>query len=387
MSTASAGYHKWIASAVIVALVSYGLISNRRLISGMFGDGATSGKIAKLEYRLQESFYPSSVAWSPDGRYIAVGSTMSSRIDIWDLSRRKIIETLHRKFPPASFHDIAWSPNGQYVTFCDAPGVLRVYSTHSWTEIHALGGPPGNGGCTQSAFSSDSSQLALLGTNLLQVASTADWQTIKSLNLGFGWGRGDPFNTITYLPNSHVVLVGGGQYVPISIHGHKLSSWDGRVWFLGPADEVPSREIRAYRAAGDNGGGGDIRSLTSSPNGRYIVTGVNTGAGDAGFGGIAVESVHILRVLDGQLIATPLDNADPRKFGRPEAIAYTHDGRYIMVPHDVAEGWIHILDGRTFGVIEVVRSGAFAFDVAVNQVNDEFAVGSGKQVIVWSLPN
>ena len=387
MNRVSAGYYRWIAAAVILGAVSYGLVSNRQTIAGMFGDGATSGKIAKLEYRLQESFYPTSVAWSADGRYLAVGSTLDSRIDIWDVSQRKIVETLHRKFPPASFHDIAWSPNSQYLSFCDAPGVLRVYSTRSWTEIHVLSGPPGDKGCSQSAFSGDSRQLALLTPYLLEVVSIADWQTIKSVNLNIGWGRGNFFNAIAYLPNSHIVLIGGGQRVVMTLYGHEADSWDGRVWFFGPTDEVPSRTISVYRAGGDHGGGGAIRSLTSSPNGRCIVTGVNTGAGDAGSGGIAVESVHVLRTSDGKLIAAPLDKVYPSRFGAPEAIAYTHDGLYIVVPHDVEDGWIHILNGKTFGVIDMVRSGAFTFDVAVSQVNDEFAVGAGKQVIVWSLPN
>lgn len=207
------------------------------------------------------------------------------------------------------------------------------------------------------------------------------------MNLNIDWGRGNFFNAIAYLPNSHIVLIGGGQRVVMTLYGHEADSWDGRVSFFGPTDEVPSRTISAYRAGGDHGGGGAIRSLTSSPNGRCIVTGVNTGAGDAGSGGIAVESVHVLRTSDGKLIAAPLDKVYPSRFGAPEAIAYTHDGLYIVVPHDVEDGWIHILNGKTFGVIDKVRSGAFTFDVAVSQVNDEFAVGAGKQVIVWSVPN
>jgi WD40 repeat protein len=387
VNRANTEYYKWIATAVTIGAVSYGLFSSRQAIAGLFGDGATSGKVAKLEYRLQESFYPSSVAWSADGRYLAAGSTQDSRIDIWDIPQRKIVETLHRKFPPAAIHDIAWSPNGRYLSFCDAPGVLRVYNAQTWKEIRAFGGPPGDGGCAHSAFSSDSQQLALLAPDLLEVVSTTDWKILKTVNLAVGWARGNFFNTLSYLPNSHIILIGGGRRIVLMFDGHEMDSWDGRVWFFGPTDEEPDRTMSVYRAAGDHGGGGDIRSLAPSPNGGYIVTGGNPGAGDASPGAGAVESVHVLRAFDGQLIAAPLDSVSPSRFGEPEAIAYTYDGRYIVVLHDVADGWIHILNGRTFGVIDLVHSGAFTFDVAVNKMRDEFAVGTGKEVIVWSLPN
>ncbi len=118
-----------------------------------------------------------------------------------------------------------------------------------------------------------------------------------------------------------------------------------------------------------------------------MVTGAKTGAGTPSSGTLITESVHILKMSDGWLVATPLDALPALKFPNSEAIAYTHDGRYIIVPHDSVDGWIHVLDGRTFKVLDLVRSNAFTFDVAVNAVNDDFAVGTGKQVMVWSLPD
>jgi hypothetical protein len=142
-----------------------------------------------------------------------------------------------------------------------------------------------------------------------------------------------------------------------------------------------------YRPYGIRGGGGSVTVLTISPDDRYLVTGAKTGAGNASSGTLTTESAHILKASDGSLVAAPLDGLPSLKFPNSEAIAYTHDGRYIIVPHDSVDGWIHVLDGRTFKVLDLVRSNAFAFDVAVNAVNDDFAVGTGKQVMVWSLPD
>jgi WD40 repeat protein len=369
----------------VFCIFACGITGQRRAVAGILGFGATSGQVAKLEFQLKERYEPTSVAWSPDGRYIATGSTTDQRIDIWDVSQRKIVKVLFRKFPPAFFHELTWSPNSRYLTFCDAPGVLRLYRTSDWTEAHVFSGPPGGAGCTQSAFSSDSSQVALLGTYFLGVYEIAGWRTLKSLNLSLGWGRGDLFDAVAYSPQSHSVLLAGGQYVTLIRFGHKEGSWEGRVWLFRPEDEVPSQSIHAYRAGDDRGGGADVLSLAVSPDGAFIATGAKTGAGippDR----IATESVHLLRVSDGRLIGAPLDGVDPMKFGADPAIAITHDGRYIISPHKVRDGWIHVIDGRTFKVVDLVKADGFCFDVAVNQVNDEFAVGAGNRVTVWSLP-
>lgn len=217
------------------------------------------------------------------------------------------------------------------------------------------------------------------------VYSSEDWRTLKTVDLEIGCGRGDLFKSVAYVPNSHTVLVAGGQYVTITLFGRRQGSWNGRVWFFDSGDQVPGRSIKAYRAGGDHGGSADVRWVTASPDGKYIVTSAKTGAGDASYG-IASESVHVLRIADGQLVGAPLDGMQPMKFAGGVANAYTHDGRYIVVPHEVQDGWIHVIDGQTFKVVDLVKADGFCFDIAVNQVNDEFAVGAGNRVTVWSLP-
>jgi WD40 repeat protein len=370
---------------LVLGTASCGIIIQQGALAGIFGIGGSRAHLAKVEFRLQEGFQPTSVAWSPDGRYVASGSTADPRIDIWDLTQRKVVKVLLRKFPPAYFHDISWSPNGRYLAFCDA-GALGVYRTSDWSEAHAFNGPLGNAGCTQSAFSSDSRRVALLGTHFLGVYSVPDWQALKSVNLGNGWGRGNPFNALAYLPRSYTLLLAGGQHVTIAPHGKKEVGWDGRVWFFRSNDQEPSRSIRTYRPGCDHGGGGDARNITISADGQYIVTGANTGEGNASCG-IAGESVHVLRASDGRRMAAPLDGLQPVKFGGGIAAAYTRDGRYIIVPHAGRAGWVHVLDGKTFKLIDLVRAGAFPCDVAVNQVDDRFALAAGNQIIVWLLPN
>lgn len=345
----------------------------------------TSGKYAKLQFSLYDTMYPKSVAWSPDGKYIA---TEDRDVHIWNVQQRKIIKVLPLPFPAPWFHELAFSPDGKYLAACDGTGVLRIYRTRLWTTVHVFSELHGSGGsCDHPVFSSDSQRIVAGPPGDLTVISVPDWRVVKHLVLDSGWGRGDRFNAVAFLPGTHTVLVGGGQVVKIPFFGKMQDSSEGQVWFFDPADQVPSRAIRAYRPAGDHGGGANVTSMTTSPDGRYLVTVTKTGSGTEATGTLTTQSVHVFRVSDGSLVAAPLDGLPPIKFAGGEAIAYTHNGRYIIVPHDTASGWIHVLDGRTFKVLDLVQSHAFTFDVAVNAVNDDFAVATGRKVMVWSLPD
>lgn len=207
-------YEKWIAWMMVVGLASYGLISHRALFGRMFGCGASSGKLAKLEFCLRESiqFSVNSVAWSPDRRYIATGSMYSREIHIWNVRWRRIIKRLPIPNPPPFFHQLAWSPDGRFLAACDGTGVLRIYNTETWRPAHVFTELYKQGFCEHPAFSSDSSRIAIIGARLV-VYSVSDWRMLESASLQQGWAKGDQFNTVAYVPDTYAVLVGGGQYI------------------------------------------------------------------------------------------------------------------------------------------------------------------------------
>jgi DNA-binding beta-propeller fold protein YncE len=384
-SKSLAAYHAGIVRMLLAGMVLCSVGSHREVLAGMLGGGPGSGTLAKLQFRLSESFYPTSVAWSPDARYIVTGSTYAQTVDIWDVEQRKLVKELLIPSLGAYSHEISFSPDGRYLAACDATGMLHIYYAGTWLVAHEFKELHKHGGCDHPVFSSDSKRIAMLAVRFLEVFSVPEWHHLKHLELDNGSGKGDLFNAIGYLPNSHTVIVaGGGPQIDFINHGVRSTGWEGRVWLFCAQDMVPSRSVRVFGVGGEQGGGGDVRSMAISPDGRYVVAGAATGTGAPPYG-VVTQSVHVVGIADGQLIAAPLDDADPSKFGKPESIVYTHDGRYIIVPHDVVKGWIHVLDGATFKLVDLFRSDAFNFDVAVNQVNDEFAVGTGKQVIVWSF--
>lgn len=375
------GYQKLIAGLIIVGAISYSLFSYRGLFVRAFACGAGSGRLAKFEFCLSEGirFAVNSVAWSPNGRYIATGSAYSREIHVWDVRRRRIISKLQIPYPPEFFHELAWSPNGKYLAACDGTGVLRIYNTETWKLAHIFTELGQLAGCNHPAFSSDSTRVAVIGTRLV-VYSLPDWRMLESVSLREGWAKADSFNTVTYVPNAYTVIVGGGQYIRDLKDGEK-ESWDGRVWLFCEEGDSPCRTVTVYRPASGHAGGGPVWNLAVSPDGQFVVTGTNTGT--LGPGDTPIEPVHVVRLSDGVTVGAPLDNMRP--FGRADGLEYTTDGRYIVAGHDQADGAVHIISARSFKVLDFFHADGFVDDIAVNPRGDEFAVAAGDKVVVWSL--
>lgn len=80
------------------------------------------------------------VAFSPDGKHLAVGTY--GRVSIWDLSIAKPVQTLTNVL--AAVNDLKFSPDGKTLAVSggqpSARGDLRLFSTRDWKLVHALGG-------------------------------------------------------------------------------------------------------------------------------------------------------------------------------------------------------------------------------------------------------
>jgi len=159
----------------------------------------------------------------------------------------------------------------------------------------------------------------------------------------------------------------------------------GVVWILDQDETVPAQHISSYHlygnyGPGQSGGAGEVISLAVSPDGQQVVTGAPTGIGSPG--AEATESVHVLRISDGELLAAPLDG---QHFGEQHGLAYTSDGRYLIVGHsDYDTRAIHVIDAKTFQVVDVVRSTGYVYDITAS--SRRFATGTANHIIVWSLP-
>lgn len=364
----------------ILALVVHPL-AHADVLSNVLGLGGDSGQLAKLEFRLRENFPVTSVAWSPDGRYIATASTHGNLIHIWDVRQRQMIQEITLAASQSFPHGLAWSPDGHYLSTCGGDSSLRIYESHAWSLAKQIGAF-GAGICQmQAVFSSDGKQVAVLGSKL-RVYDPQDWHLIKTLDLGNSWGRGHLLNAIAYVSGTHTLLIGGGQFVNIGAPAKRDAHIAGMLWFLEPDETVPGRSVPVYRPAASDGGGADVLSLALSPDGTRVATGVKTGEGIPSM--FVDESVHIVSLSDGKLLGAPLDK---RAFGGQYGLSYTADGRFLLVGHeDPQTKAIHVIDAKTLQVVDTVHGVSDVFDLSGDPTGRYFAAGTGNQVLVWSLP-
>lgn len=150
---------RWLGLILIAALiVPIAHCAFIRIVQG----GATSGQIAKLEFRLHENIIVAAVAWSPDGKYIADTSFYGNVIHLWDVKSRKLVAEAHRTSILGSIGELSWSPDGRFLPVCDYQGQVRIYAPPDLREVHLIE-PAVKRGCDKTAFSSDGSRWTALG--------------------------------------------------------------------------------------------------------------------------------------------------------------------------------------------------------------------------------
>jgi WD40 repeat protein len=363
---------------VVVLTAAIGAPAQAGIMDGLLKRGVGDGKIAKYQFTLHDSMVVTSVAWSPDGKYIAASSSQSADLHLWDVAKRKLVANVRRD-SPGYIGELSWSPDGRYLPICGGYGKLRIYTSTNLSVARTV--PQQNGlSCDVTAFSADGSLFAALGitSRSLEIYSTKDWRLVRHYDNSIGWARGHAFDSIAFIPGALTLAVGGGE----SEHRGYLNPTNGFIYFYNPGDLEPSRRIQAYWYDEHAGLPGPVLALAFSPDGTRVATGTDTGAGPPG--SMIKDGVRVFNMADGSIAGRPLDGTG---LSRPGGLQYTSDGRFLITGHaGKGDSLIHIIDGVTIHIADAVPAGGTVYDVTTNPRGSDFAAGVDNSIVVWSLP-
>ena len=399
--------------AVVLCAMLSGPARAGNLLEGWLGMQGSSPH-TKPYAVLDEDFYPTSVVWSPDGKYLADSGVLNAKIHIWDVAQRRMVRSIPLKYGTSpGYSGLAWSPDGRYLVTGQAGGAapLAILDTRNWQPVTLQPGSGCQGGGIL-AFSPDSKLLAFVtgGVDLngihslmICVFSTDTWQLYRELSFADVWALGHPdywaigIDRLAFEPGTHRLAIGmsGGfgiprgapkPYMDANHVFHNDVPDTSRILFWDVEGHAPDllspdldQTIVAYKGAGVS-----LAALVFSLDGRQIATGTKTGRVLGYYSSPVTDSVHIYDVASHALLAAPLDNTD--KVGHTDALGYIDDGKYLLVGHEGrgTGGDIDIIDTRTFKTVEVLNANGVD-SLSIDPSGSRFAATSDHRLMIWDF--
>ncbi|WP_287876990.1 WD40 repeat domain-containing protein [Aquitalea sp.] len=351
-------------------------------------DVGRDGKVAKYKFTLHDSFVPTSIAWSGDGKEIATSSLQSDEVHIWDLSQKKIIKILAFPVPPhAGFHTLAWSPDGKFIATCtsspsERPMVMRVWNTKDWF----VAAESKTRNCHTLKFSSDSKYLVVayqadskdkhytfpvavvISSSSWVVEKIQAWEEFKFAEI----------HDIAFLPDGAGIVFAYGQ--PNFKYDKEFPLHQGGVLFGSISGKV--------------GNDNDFMQLFRPPHGSEAISiAVNRTTEEIAVGSyknmqvqgkyFSSDSVRIVDIKKRLLLATPLDG---NEYGRQYGLAYTSNGKYLIAGSaDYRLPIVSIISTESRRVVDTVSASGAIHALATQKDGNLFAVSSSEDIAVWEI--
>jgi hypothetical protein len=125
------------AAGLKTTMTSYTSVKEAWKSLGLDGEGANNTK--RVDLGAWCNFYHhfghspvNAIAWSPGGRYLAVGSIQNSQMLIWDCLTEMVTPIV--QFVPGNINKLIWSPNDEYICAVSGSNTFRVYNTKNWAS-------------------------------------------------------------------------------------------------------------------------------------------------------------------------------------------------------------------------------------------------------------
>ena len=256
------------------------------------------------------------VAWSPDGKFVAAGSNSSFVIFRFN-GTSTLTQIINKSFGGLLVNSISWSPDGRYLavggnSFTTTPLIVYRFEGVSLTQVATANLSEAYGPSIQVngvSWSADGKNLLVVGrqpggNHNGNFAYSFDGQTLSTVVYNGGDGNSLCF---TWSPD--------GRY---AANGYVDSGGNGRV-------QIYTYNRTTWVGAGNVILGTMINAVAWSPNGKYLlVCGANGTAG--------IYQLYRIDTKNNQVDITPLSG---NTFGSPAGVATTvawsPDSKYVLI--------------------------------------------------------
>lgn len=225
-----------------------------------------------------------SVAFSPDGRYLAAG-LRDRTVRVFNLATGVLLRVLSGQEKEGAIRGLDFSPNGLFIASAGAGGTVRFWETETGRSIRTID--------TQSKEHREPRPIAYSpsGKHLL-----ANWKNVASLWEVASGKQIRIFNTHSFVTSAAFspdgkTIIAGGETIQLF-------------------DTQTGKEIRKFSV---NSKFESVRSIAFSPDGRYVASGGYSSPPQLW----NVETGKKIRSFEGQ-------------DGTVNGVAFSPDGRYII---------------------------------------------------------
>lgn len=321
------------------------ILSTLILKQGVASASEVNNENAKLV--IEPDFGVYSVAFSPDGKYIAAGGD-HLKACIWDVETGKLVRTLNHN---AVVQVVTYSPDGKYL----ATGTWDTYKVKNHETVNIWDAKTGNlisslsptikqynAGVNSMSFSSDNKYLSVSYVGLGKSADIAmfNLNTMKLHKL-LEDDRG-AISIKFYTDNKHLVY--GNHNEEICIHNIELNKCGDKI---------------------STGFKGWINAVDVSLDGKFI----------AAAGADKVIKIWLLQTKETAQILKG-------HTGWIRAITFSPDGRYLVSASD--DRTVMLWDIRTGHVIKILAGWRGIFSVTFSQNYKYFAAGGNERITIWT---
>jgi len=275
----------------------------------LFSKPTAASEKPEIFVQLGHSYSVNAVAFSPDGRHLASGSSDKS-VKIWDVDTGKEIWTFRLEHIIA-YNSVKFSPDGRYLASAEADGFIRLWDIAIGKELKKFPlsipeKPKKNetmtGNAVAIAFSPDGKSL-VVAANIFSHKGEESYRSKAVINL---WNvKTGKLNKI------------------IPVHAERISdmalSPDGKYALLGceePDNTVRLLDIQKGKEVRKLiGHSKTVHSVTVSPDGEYVASGSED------------KTIVMWHIKSGKKIKT---FTNPQRYKR-FSIAFSPDGKRLIV--------------------------------------------------------